>query len=244
MTIQQPYTSSTSTKANMDMLYCRMLEVFEDGELHTYKECWEKTLKDRYPLGWNKGSFNGLWKRGFIRHVDNGGPNRSYRYQISEDGLKVLETAKTNQKVFKFLRHFKDKNKDDYFTPILNAELAGEDVSSDLSPESFLAAVDALCSDDTSRERETGNYAAYSNRIWKLIEKTDALDEILADPVVLDTLIRKAKDGKSSMERCRYFDYYNHIKSALEWREMVKKSREQHESEEHEQPDGDGQRSV
>lgn len=227
MTIQQPYPTSSSSKANMDMLYCRMLEVFEDGQPHTYKECWEKTLKDRYPLGWNKGSFDSLWKRGFIKHIDNQGLNRSYRYQISEDGLKVLEIAKTNQRVFKFLRHFKDKNKDDYFTPILKAELAGEDVSSDLSPESFLAAVDALCSDDSAEDRRIGNYAVYKNRIWNLIEKSEALDDILRDPAVLDTLIRKAKDGKSGMERSRYFDCYNHIKSSLEWREMVKKSHEQ-----------------
>ena len=229
MTAEQLYQTSTSSKANMDMLYCRMLEVFADGQLHTYKECWEKTLKDRYPLGWNKGSFDGLWKRRFIKHIDNGGPNRAYRYQISEDGLKVLETAKTNQKVFKFLRHFKDKNKDDYFTPILKAELAGEDVSSDLSPESFLAALDALCSDDASREREVGNYAVYKDRIWNLIEKTEALDDILQDPIVLNTLIKKARDGKSSMERWRYFKFYDHIKSSLELRETMKKSHEQHE---------------
>ena len=228
MTIQRPYTSSTSPQANMDMLYCRMLEVFEDGQPHTYKECWEKTLKDRYPLGWNKGSFDGLWKRGYIKHIDNAGLNRAYRYQISEDGLNVLKTAKVNQRVFKFLRHFKDKNKDDYFTPILKAELAGKDVSSDLSPESFLAALDALCNDDSAEDRRIGNYAVYKDRIWNLVEKTEALDDILQDPTVLDTLIRKARDGKSSMERWRYFEFYNHIKTALEWREKVKKSHEQH----------------
>ena len=105
----------------MDLLYPRMLEVFEDGELHTYKEVWEKTLKDLYPLGWNKGSFQNLGNSRFIKEIDRGGPNRAIRYQITEHGREVLRIARMNHEVFSFLRHFKDKDKDkdDYFAAIL-----------------------------------------------------------------------------------------------------------------------------
>ena len=210
---------------NMDMLYPRMLEIFEDGELHTYKEVWEKTLKDLYPLGWNKGAFQNLGNSGFIREIDRGGPNRAIRYQIAEHGREVLRIARMNQKVFTFLRHFKDKDKDDYFAAILRRELESGEANEDLTPAGILRAFEALCSEEYREASQIGNYEVYEKRLWRLISKTNALDEIVMDPSVLETLKSKSFSSKTSSERHRWFDAYDKLRCILEWKEEVKRSR-------------------
>ena len=211
-------------RCNMDMLYPRMLEVFEDGELHTYKETWEKTLKDLYPLGWNKGSFHNLGNSGFIKEIDRGGPNRAIRYQITEHGREVLRIARMNQKVFNFLRHFKDKDKDDYFAAIVRRELESGKANEDLTPAGILRAFEALCSEKAREAWQVGNYEVYEKRLWNLISKTNALDEIVMDPSVLETLKSKSFSSKTSSERHRWFDAYDKLRCILEWKEEVKRS--------------------
>ena len=211
-------------RANMDMLYPRMLEVFEDGELHTYKEVWEKTLKDLYPLGWNKGSFQNLGNSRFIREIDRGGPNRAIRYQITEHGREVLRIARMNQKVFRFLRHFKDKDKDDYFAAILKRELESGKATEDLTPAGVLEAFEALCSEDNQGAFKFGNYEVYERKLWKLVEETDVLDEMISDPVVLETCKKKVFESKTSGERHRWFNVYDRLRCSLEWKEEVKRS--------------------
>lgn len=208
----------------MDMLYPRMLEVFEDGELHTYKEVWEKTLKGLYPLGWNKGSFQNLGNSGFIKEIDRGGPNRAIRYQITEHGREVIRIARMNQKVFSFLRHFKDKDKDDYFAAILKKELEVGESTKDLTVDGLLKAFEALCSDVTQEANYLGNYVVYQNRLWNLISKTDAIDEIVMDPAVLEALKTKSFESKTSSERHRWFDAYDKLRCILEWKKQVKES--------------------
>ena len=211
-------------RCNMDMLYPRMLEVFEDGELHTYKEVWEKTLKDLYPLGWNKGSFQNLGNSGFIKEIDRGGPNRAIRYQITEHGREVLRIARMNQKVFNFLRHFKDKDKDDYFAAILKKELETGKAAEDLTPAGILKAFEALCSEEAREAWQIGNYEVYEKRLWSLISKTDAIDEIVLDPSILETLKTKSFESKTSSERYRWFDAYDKLRCILEWKKQVKES--------------------
>ena len=208
----------------MDMLYPRMLEVFEDGELHTYKEVWEKTLKDLYPLGWNKGSFQNLGNSGFIKEIDRGGPNRAIRYLITEHGQEVLRIARMNQKVFSFLRHFKDKDKDDYFAAILKKELESGKATEDLTPTGILKAFEALCSKENQVAFRLGNYETYEKRLWNLISKTNALDEIVMDPTVLEALKTKSFESKTSSERHRWFDAYDKLRCILEWKSEVKRS--------------------
>ena len=211
-------------RCNMDMLYPRMLEVFEDGELHTYKEVWEKTLKDLYPLGWNKGSFQNLGNSRFIKEIDRGGPNRAIRYQITEHGQEVLRIARMNQKVFNFLRHFKDKDKDDYFAAILKKELESGKATEDLTPVGILKVFEALYSDETREGWQVGNYEVYDKRLWSLISKTNALDEIVMDPSVLETLKTRSFESKTSFEKHRWFDAYDRLRCILEWKEEVKRS--------------------
>lgn len=211
-------------RCNMDMLYPRMLEVFEDGELHTYKEVWEKTLKGLYPLGWNKGSFQNLGNSRFIREIDRGGPNRAIRYQITEHGREVLRIARMNQKVFNFLRHFKDKDKDDYFAAIVKKELETGKAAEDLTPAGILKAFEALCSEEAREAWQIGNYEVYEKRFWSLISKTNALDEIVMDPSVLETLKSKSFSSKTSSERHRWFDAYDKLRCILEWKAEVKRS--------------------
>lgn len=212
-------------RCNIDMLYPRMLEVFEDGELHTYKEVWEKTLRGLYPLGWNKGSFQNLGNSGFIKEIDHGGPNRAIRYQITEHGQEVLRIARMNQKVFNFLRHFKDKDKDDYFAAILKKELETGKAAEDLTPAGILKAFEALYSDESREAWKVGNYEVYDKRLWNLISKTDAIDEIVMDPIVLEALKIKTFESKTSSERHRWFDAYDKLRCILEWKEEeVKRS--------------------
>ena len=208
----------------MDMLYPRMLEVFEDRELHTYKEVWEKTLKDLYPLGWNKGSFQNLGNSRFIKEIDRGGPNRAIRYQITEHGQEVLRIARMNQKVFNFLRHFKDKDKDDYFAAILKKELETGKAAEDLTPAGILKAFEALYSDETREAWQIGNYEVYDKRLWNLISKTNALDEIVMDPSILETLKTRSFESKTSFEKHRWFDAYDRLRCILEWKKQVKRS--------------------
>lgn len=216
-----------TSRATMDTLYCKMLKVFRDGELHTYAEVWEKVLKDLYPLGWNKGSFLSLEKNRYIKFIDRKGPNRSFRYKITKDGLNVLDLAEVNQRVFFFLRHFKDKNKDDYYAAILKKQLESEStVADDLTPEGFLKAVEALCSDGNELGRKFGNYSVYSERIWNLIKKTDVLDEIIADPVVSKTILDRALSSESYVERARFFDFWNKLKEELSWKKKIKEQRD------------------
>lgn len=221
------HVNEGARRVNMDTLYARLLEVFEDGELHTYAECWEKVLKGLYPLGWNKGSFNSLYQCWYIEFVDKGGNNRSYRYKISRAGELVLKTAKINQKVFRFLRHFKDKNKDDFFAAILKKQLedcSGE-VLDDVSPAGFLRALEALCLEENYPwATQFGNYDVYKRRIFNLIEKTSALDEILNDPVVLDTCYKKIAESNSQRERYRWFEMYDYLRFHIDRKEKVRKS--------------------
>lgn len=211
-------------RCNMDMLYPRMLEVFEDGEPHTYKEVWEKTLKDLYPLGWNRGAFQNLGNSGFIKEIDRGSPNRAIRYHITEHGQEVLTIARLNQKVFRFLRHFKDKDKDDYFAAIVKKELETGKAVEDLSPAGILKAFEALCSEENQVAFRLGNYEVYERKLWKLIGETNVLDEIISDPVVLETCKTKVFESKTSGERHRWFNAYDRLRCNLEWKKQVKES--------------------
>lgn len=212
----------------MDMLYLKMLEIFEDGELHTYKEIWEKVLKDLYPLGWNKGPFENLEHSAFIKHVDRGGTNRSIRYKITDYGLETLRIARLNQKVFNFLRHFKDKDKDDYFGALMKKSLeSGKPISDDVSPAGILKAFEALYAEENREAFVVGNYEVYEKRLWNLISKHNDLDEIISDPIVLETLKTNAFSKESSDERHRWFNAYDRLRSILEWKERVKRSHRQ-----------------
>lgn len=222
------YRNSGVSRCSMDTLWCRMLAVFEDGKPHTYAEVHAKVLSDRYPLGWNKGGFLGIQKRGYIRHLDRRGKNHSIRYVITEDGLNVLLLARQNTKVFRFLRHFKDKYKDNYYSKILEDTLtdtSGEAIE-DLSPAGFLKAVEALCSSENDLARSLGNFDAYTHRLWNLIEKTSALDSIVGDPEVLRTMLEKSRTAESSIERSRWLSFYDRLKGDLDWKETVRRSHE------------------
>ena len=211
-------------RANMDMVYTRMTEVFKDGELHTYKEVWEKTMKD-FPLSRGRMSFDNVVRSGFIKEIDRGGISRSIRYQITELGREALKIARRNQKVFRFLRHFKDKDKDDYFAAILKRELESGKATEDLTPAGILKAFEALCSEENQEAYRLGNYEVYEKRLWNLISKTNALDEIVMEPSVLETLKSKSFNSKTSSERHRWFDAYDKLRCILEWKDEVRKSK-------------------
>jgi len=213
-------------RANMDMVYTRMIEVFKDGELHTYKEVWEKTMKD-LPLSRGRMSFQNVVRSGYIKEIDNGGNNRSIRYRITDLGREILKIARRNQKVFNFLRHFKDKDKDDYFAAILKKELESGKIAEDLTPEGILKAFEALCSEENQEAYRLGNYEVYEKRLWRLIGETSALDEIVTDPVVLDTCKTRAFESKTSGERHRWFNAYDRLRCVLEWKDEVKRSNKQ-----------------
>jgi hypothetical protein len=215
-------------RSSMDMLYLKMLEIFEDQELHTYKEIWEKVLKDLYPLGWNKGTFENLEHSAFIKRVDRGGINRSIRYKITKYGLETLRIARLNQKVFNFLRHFKDKDKDDYFSALMKKSLeSGKPAFDDVSSAGILKTFEALYAEENREAFAIGNYEVYEKRFWNLISKTNVLDEIISDPIVLETLKTNAFSKKSSDERHRWFNAYDRLRSILEWKERVKRSHSQ-----------------
>lgn len=210
-------------KANMDMVYTRMIEVFEDGELHTYKEVWEKTMKDS-PLSRGRMSFDNVVRSRFIKEIDRGGTNRAIRYQITDLGREALKIVRRNQKVFRFLRHFKDKDKDDYFAAIIGRELESRKATEDLTPAGILKTFEALCSEENQEAFKLGNYDLYERKLWKLIDETCVLDEIVSDPVVLETCKTKVFESKTSGERHRWFNVYDRLRCALEWKEEVKKS--------------------
>ena len=211
-------------RANMDMVYTRMTEVFKDGELHTYKEVWEKIMKD-FPLSRGRMSFDNVVRSGFIKEIDRGGINRSIRYQITELGREALRIARRNQKVFRFLRHFKDKDKDDYFAAIIGRELeSGEKATEDLTPAGILKTFEALCSEENQVAFRLGNYEVYERKLWKLIGETNILDEIISDPVVLETCKTKVFESKTSGERHRWFKAYDRLRCNLEWKAEVKRS--------------------
>jgi len=210
-------------RANMDMVYTRMIEVFKDGELHTYKEVWEKTMKE-LPFGRGRLSFQNVVRFGYIKEIDRGGYNRAIRYLITDLGREVLKIAGRNQKVFKFLRHFKDKDKDDYFAAILRKELESGKATEDLTPAGILKTFEALCSEENQEAYRLGNYETYEKRLWNLISKTNALDEIVMDPTVLEALKTKSFESKTSSERHRWFDAYDKLRCILEWKSEVKRS--------------------
>lgn len=210
-------------RANMDMVYTRMIEVFKDGELHTYKEVWEKTMKE-LPFGRGRISFSNVVRFGYIKEIDRGGYNRAIRYLITDLGREVLKIAGRNQKVFKFLRHFKDKDKDDYFAAILRKELESGKATEDLTPAGILKTFEALCSEENQEAYRLGNYETYEKRLWNLISKTNALDEIVMDPTVLEALKTKSFESKTSSERHRWFDAYDKLRCILEWKSEVKRS--------------------
>ena len=211
-------------RANMDMVYTRMIEVFKDGELHTYKEVWEKTLME-FSLSRGRMSFMNVVRSGYIKEIDRGGYNRSIRYQITDLGREVLKIARRNQKVFRFLRHFKDKDKDDYFAAILRKELESGKATEDLTPAGILKAFEALCSDENQEAYRLGNYEVYERRLWRLIEETSVLDEMISDPIVLETCKSKSFESKISEERHKWFNAYDRLRCALEWKDEVRKSK-------------------
>ena len=211
-------------RANMDMVYTRMIEVFKDGELHTYKEVWEKTMKE-LPLSRGRMSFQNVVRSGYIKEIDRGGYNKSIRYLITDLGREVLKIARRNQKVFRFLRHFKDKDKDDYFAAILRKELESGKAMEDLTPAGILKAFEALCSEENQEAYRLGNYEVYERRLWRLIGETSALDEIISDPVVLETCKTKVFESKTSRERHRWFNVYDRLRCNLEWKDEVRKSK-------------------
>jgi len=218
--------SPGAREVNLDLVYCKLLEAFEDGELHTYEDACQKFLEKEEHKNSFRLPFQSLESRRYLRFVDKGGKNRAFRYKITDEGLEILKIARDNQKVFRFLRHFRPKDKNDYFSAILKKQLSsgGDGVSSDLSPKTFCEALDALCSDEMEAARRFGNYRRYQERIFEILEGSDAIDDIVQDPSVEEFLLGKIKSSSSSRERYRFFEMYDRMRSATDWKKRVRES--------------------
>lgn len=216
----------------MSMLYCRVLKSFSDGKLHNFIESLEEAkLENADKKGWYRGIMKNLVTSHLVMVVDRGGTNRSIRYKITDAGLELLKIAEDNQKVFQFLRHFKTKDKDNYWSEILKNDLKeGGCAADDLTPVKFIEVVDALCSKDLERARHFGNYNAYKDRIWKLINEDSVLDDIIMDPIVLDTIWQRIPKSQDYRERRMYFDFWNGLKSAIDWKKELNKSKTEEQS--------------
>ena len=57
-----------------------------------------------------------------------------------------------------------------------------------------------------------------------MISETDAIDEIVSDPTILEALKAKSFESKTSSERHRWFDAYDKLRCILEWKKQVKES--------------------
>ena len=176
---------STSGQVTM-----RMLQIFEDGHEHHYREIVEKLFPEK-GYGHDIDCFRSLEKYKMIEFSSKHSHGRKF-YRITNFGREMLKVVKANQVYFRVARWFKIKG-EDICTAMMKADLNGEESWKDLLPETLTALLESLFN-PASEIRLLGSAYRWMNNFMYLLKTNDEFYEKIDNPDVLAWLqANKAK---------------------------------------------------
>lgn len=145
-------------RVNRNLLYIKMLKVFENGNSYHYNDIWNHVLKPNdIKLGNDKDTYYMLINKNMIV-FDHYGFRRKVYYHITEFGKYILNISNINEDVYHIIRHF-DKDPDLQREKIMNEDLMGIGESwNDLTEDSLTKMINSVFTGDI--------YKIKSNYYW------------------------------------------------------------------------------
>ena len=176
-----------STSSHMAM---KMLQIFEDGHEHHYREIVEKLFPEK-GYGHDLDCFRSLENRKMIKFSSKHSHGMKF-YRITDFGREMLKVVKANQVYFRVARWFKIKG-EDICTAMMKADLNGEESWKDLLPETLITLLESLFN-PASEIRLLGSAYRWMNNFMYLLKTNDEFYEKIDNPDVLAWLqANKAK---------------------------------------------------
>ena len=176
-----------STSGHVTM---QMLQIFEDGHEHNYREIVEKLFPEK-GYGHDIDCYRILEKRKMIEFSSKHSHGMKF-YTITDFGREMLRGVKANQVYFRVARWFKIKG-EDICAAMMKADLNGEESWKDLLPETLIALLESLFN-PASEIRLLGSAYRWMNNFMYLLMTNDEFYEKIDNPDVLAWLqANKAK---------------------------------------------------
>jgi hypothetical protein len=195
-------------RVNRNLLYIKMLKVFEDGNSYHYEDVWNHVLKPKcIKYGNDIDTYNTLIDKNMIV-FDHHGSRRKKYYRITEFGKYILNISDINEDAYRIIRHF-DKDPDLQREKIMNEDLMGIGESwNDLTEDSLIKMISSVF---------TGNiYKIKSNYYWinKIVNCYKKVEDFR---ILFTENIRTYMNNiaKSNTEMSRFIELLNKIDRKL-----------------------------
>jgi hypothetical protein len=121
---------------NKDMIYVKMLNVFNDGNPYSYIDVFNSVLKPQGKRkGYNIDQFKNLINEGYIQYSNVGNTGKTRYYKITDFGKSILEMASINNAAYRVIRHFTKCDNNDFI-----AKMIQEVFKTDLAKKAKLTA--------------------------------------------------------------------------------------------------------
>lgn len=195
-------------RVNRNLLYVKMLKVFEDGNSYHYEDIWNHVLKPKgIKLGNDKDTYNMLINKNMIV-FDHYGPRRKMYYHITEFGKYILNISNINEDAYRIIRHF-DKDPDLQREKIMNEDLMGIGESwNDLTEDSLIKMIGSVFTGDIYKIKS--NYY-WINKIVNCYKKVEDFRILFTDNI--RTFMNNV--AKSNIEMSKFVKLLNKIDRKL-----------------------------
>ena len=195
-------------RVNRNLLYIKMLKVFEDGNSYHYEDVWNNILKPNgIKFGNDKDTYNMLINKSMIVFDHYGSKQKKY-YRITEFGKYILNISDINEDAYRIIRHF-DKDPDLQRERIMNEDLMGIGESwNDLTEDSLTKMVGSIFTGDIYKIKS--NYY-WINKIINCYKKVKDFRILFTDN------IREFMNSiaKTNTEMSRFIELLNKIDHTL-----------------------------
>lgn len=196
------------TRVNRNLLYIKMLKVFEDGNSYHYEDIWNCVLKPKgIKFGNDKDTYNMLSNKNMIV-FDHYGSRRKMYYRITEFGKYILNISNINEDAYRIIRHF-DKDPDLQREKIMREDLMGIGESwNDLTEDSLIKMIGSLFIGDMYKIKS--NYY-WINKIVNCYKKVEDFRILFTDNI--RTFMNNI--AKANTEMSRFVELLNKIDRKL-----------------------------
>ena len=195
-------------RVNKNLLYIKMLKVFEDGNSYHYEDIWNRVLRPNgIKFGNDKELYNMLIHKNMIA-FDHYGYRQKMYYHITEFGKYILNISNINENAYRIIRHF-DKDPDIQREKIMHEDLMGIGESwNDLTKDSLIKMIGSVFIGDIYKIKS--NYY-WINKIVNCYKKVEDFRILFTDNV--RTFMNNI--AKSNIEMSKFVELLNKIDRKL-----------------------------
>lgn len=158
---------------NKDIVYIKMLNVFNDGNPYSYIDVFNSVLKPQGKRkGYNIDQFKNLINEGYIQYSNVGNTGKTRYYKITEFGKSILEIASINNAAYRVIRHFTKCDNNEFIAKMIQEDLEGGESWNDLSPETLIIMLKSIFEGDIHK---IGSHCYWMNKLIESYKKSNII---------------------------------------------------------------------